>query len=260
MPDRPRIRTLIVDDEPLARERIAALLEEEPDIECVGECGDGRSAVATIVEKSPDLVFLDVQMPEMDGFAVLQALPVDRMPVVVFVTAFDRYALRAFDAHALDYLLKPFDRERFGDTLERVRAYLRGRAGGEIDQRLAALLDNLTPRSGYLQRFVIRQTNRIFFVKIDDVDWIEAAGNYLQIHAGKETHLVRETMHGIESRLDPAKFVRIHRSTIVAVERIKELRPWFHGEYVVILKDGAQLTLSRGFKDGLQRIIGEALK
>ncbi len=252
------IRALVVDDEPLARERILSLLDGETDIECVGECGDGRSAVAAILEHSPDLVFLDIQMPEMDGFGVLGAIPPDRMPFVVFVTAFDVYALRAFDVHALDYLLKPFDRQRFRDTLNRVRAQLGTRKIGELDERLLALLKSLKPAAEYIERFAIKSGGRVFFVKTDEVECIEAAGNYLRLHIGKDSHLVRETMNSVETKLNPKKFVRIHRSTIVAIDRIKELHPWFHGEYAVILRSGMQLTMSRGYREKLHSILGDS--
>lgn len=253
------IRVLIVDDEPLARERIASLLEAERDIECVGECGDGRTAVNEILETSPDAVFLDVQMPEMDGFAVLRAVPPDRMPIVVFVTAFDSYALRAFDFHALDYLLKPFDRDRFAESLIRVREQLQQRREGKQDERLIELIRSLRGGPEYIERFVVKAGNRIFFVKAGEIDWIEAAGNYVRLHAGKDTHLVRETMNRVETKLDPKKFARIHRSTVVNLDRIKELQPWFHGEYVIILRDGSQLTLSRGYREKLQKILGDSL-
>jgi len=251
------IRALIVDDEPLARERISSLLADQADIEVVGECGDGRSAVAAITESSPDLVFLDVQMPEMDGFGVLAAIPREKMPVIVFVTAYDAYALRAFDVHALDYLLKPFDRQRFIDTLDRVRSQLRGRIEGGLDERLAALLSAIRPPADYVERFAVKSAGRVYFVRIDDVDYVEAAGNYLRLHVGKDEHLVRETMNSVESKLNPKRFVRIHRSVIVAIDRIKELHPWFHGEYAVVLKNGTQLTMSRGYREKLHDILGD---
>lgn len=251
------IRTLIVDDEPLARDRVAGLLKDQPDIECIGMCSDGPTAVAAILERSPDLVFLDVQMPRMDGFAVLQSIPLDKMPVVVFVTAFDEYALRAFEVHALDYLLKPFDRARFTETLDRVRDHLRNRAGRDIEQRLAALIQSVNPAHEYLERFVVKSDRRIFFIKTQETDWIEAYGNYLRLHTGKQSHLIRETMNSIESKLDPRKFIRIHRSSMVNIDRIKEMRPWFHGEHIVVLQDGTELTLSRGYRDRLEGLLGE---
>lgn len=252
------IRALVIDDEPLARDRICRLLARQSDIQVVGQCGDGKSAVIAIAKHDPDLVFLDVQMPELDGFGVLREIPRAKMPVIVFVSAYDQYAVKAFAVHALDYLLKPFDRERFTEALERARDELRKRCAGQFDPRIAELLKSLHGgQPQYLDRFVVKLNGRVYFVRAEDVDWIEAAGNYLKVHSGKDDHLVRETMNTIESKLDPKRFVRIHRSTIVHLDRIKEMRPWFHGEYSVILKDGKQLTLSRSYRDRLKDILGE---
>ncbi len=249
------MRTLIVDDEPLARERIRTLLRDEPDIELIGECADGKEAVSAIQRKNPELLFLDVQMPEMDGFAVLDAVGPERVPAVVFVTAYDRYALRAFDVHALDYLLKPFDRERFQKALERARAQVGER--GKLGDRLLALLKDIKEEPKHPERFVIKSAGRVFFLRADEINWVEAAGNYVQLHVGSSTHLMRETMGGLEARLDPEKFVRIHRSTIVQVDRIKEMQPAFHGDYIVILQDGARLNLSRSYREKLQALLGQ---
>jgi two-component system LytT family response regulator len=253
------IRTLIVDDEPLARQRVRALLEGEPDVEVVGECGDGRRAAAAIAELKPDLVFLDVQMPHLDGFGVLDAVRADHLPAVVFVTAYDRYALRAFEVHALDYLLKPFDRERFHKALGRARAQLRREPGADVSRRLLALLEDVQGARKGLERLVIKSGGRVCFVRTDEIDWVEAAGNYLRLHVGGEVHLLRETMNRLEARLDPARFLRIHRSTMVNIERIQELQPTFHGEHVVLLRDGTELTLSRGYRDRLQELLGGSL-
>jgi two-component system, LytTR family, response regulator len=252
------IRTVIVDDEPLARTRIRSLLEREPDVVIVGECADGRQAVNDLRQLEPDLVFLDVQMPALDGFDVLEALDNERLPAVIFVTAHDRYALRAFEVHALDYLLKPFDRERFQKALERVRNQLEHAETAASRQRLLALLEDVQAARKPLQRVVIKSEGRVFFVRVEDIDWIEAAGNYLRLHVGRETHLLRETMNGLEGRLDPAQFVRIHRSTMVQFDRIRELQPWFHGDYRVLLRDGTELTLSRGYRQKLQELLGNA--
>jgi len=249
------MRTLIVDDEPLARERLRTLLRDEPDIELIGECADGKEAVSAIQGKNPELLFLDVQMPEMDGFAVLEAVGPERVPAVVFVTAYDRYALRAFDVHALDYLLKPFDRERFQKALERARAQVGER--GKLGDRLLALLKDIKEEPKHPQRFVIKSAGRVFFLRADEINWIEAAGNYVQLHVGSATHLMRETMGGLETRLDPEKFVRIHRSAIVQVDRIKEMQPAFHGDYIVILEDGTRLNLSRSYREKLQALLGQ---
>ncbi len=254
-----KLRTLIVDDEPLAREKLAELLAAEPEIEIIGECGDGLQAVAAIQSLRPDLVLLDVQMPELDGFGVLEAAGERQLPVVIFVTAYDQYALRAFEAHALDYLLKPFDRERLRKSLERARRQIERERAGEINQQLVSLLSDLKGRQQTLERLVIKAGGRVFFLRVEEIDWIEAAANYVKLHAGREAHLLRETMSGLEAKLDPAKFIRIHRSVIVNVERIRELQPLFHGEYAVTLLDGTQLTLSRGYREKFQQLLGKEL-
>jgi two-component system LytT family response regulator len=250
---------LIVDDEPLARERIRALLAVDPDIEVVAECGDGQAAVSAIHKLTPDLLFLDVQMPDLDGFGVLEAVGAEHMPVTIFVTAFDSYALQAFEVHALDYLLKPFETERFRKALERAKAQIHREQGGEVSQRLLALLEGVTAEHKPLERLVVKAGGRVYFLRTEEIDWIEAAGNYLRLHVGTESHLLRETMNALEARLDPDKFLRIHRSTIVNIERIQELHPWFKGDYVVILRDGTQLTLSRSYRQKLQQHFGNSL-
>ena len=237
------MRVLIVDDEPLACERIRGLLASERDIEIAGECHDGRSAAAAIRRLAPDLVFLDVQMPEMDGLAVLQSL--DRMPAVIFVTAYDQFAIKAFEVHAVDYLLKPFDRERFFKALERARR-------GDLDVRLRGLIEELRGRKEFLDRLVVRAGGRVLFLRVDELDYIEAAGNYVRLHADGEEYLYRETMARLEAALDPAKFARIHRSTIVNVDRVKELYPLFRGDYTVVLRDGRQLTLAKSYRGRLR--------
>jgi two-component system LytT family response regulator len=255
----PRTRVLIVDDEPLARERIRTLINEDPGFEVVGEAADGTAAAESIMAMHPDLVFLDVQMPGADGFDVIDAVGAGRMPFVVFVTAYDRYALRAFDVHALDYLLKPFDRERFRQALERANEQIERRGGGEIERRLTALVNDLKPAKARTDRFVVKSGGRIFFVRTAEIDWIEAAGNYVKLHVGTDTHLIRETMNAVESRLSPEMFVRIHRCHIVNIEQVRELQPWFNGEYVVFLKNGTRLTLSRGYRERLQERVGKTI-
>jgi len=259
MSERP-IRALIVDDEPLARERMRSLLGSENGVEVIGEAKDGLEAVDAILTQSPDLVFLDVHMPKLDGFEVIETVGSERMPAVVFVTAYDQHALRAFEVQALDYLLKPFDGDRFHGTLKRVRRQLEGQESGDIGRRLLALVRDLkTDRPVRSDRLVVKSSGRLFFLRADEIDWIEAAGNYVRLHLGTEAHLLRETMNSIESRLNPELFYRIHRSHIVNIERIKELQPWFNGEYVVILRNGARLTLSRGYREKLQEKLGKPL-
>ncbi|MBC7910572.1 MAG: response regulator transcription factor [Pyrinomonadaceae bacterium] len=253
-----KIRTLVVDDEPLARERIKRYLGTEPDIEIVGECANGQEAVEAIESMSPDLLFLDIQMPELDGFGVLEVVGAHKIPAVVFVTAYDKYALRAFDVHALDYLLKPFNRERFRRSLARAREQLEHEKMGQLDQRLLTLLEDLKAEQKYLDRLVVRSVGRVFFLKTDEVDWIEAAGNYVRLHVGREGHLLRETMSRLEAKLNPDKFLRIHRSTLVNIDRIKELQPLFSGDYTVILRDGKQLTLSRSYRDKLLELFDKS--
>jgi two-component system LytT family response regulator len=214
-----------------------------------------REAVEKIADLKPDLVFLDVQMPELDGFGVLEVTAPENMPAVVFVTAYDAFAIRAFDAHALDYLLKPLDRDRFHRAASRAVAHVRQRQQGELDQRLRALLNDIRPEPKYIDRLVVRSGPRIMFVKVDEIDWIDAEGNYLRLHIGKRSHLLRETMNTLEAKLNPQEFMRIHRSAIVRIARIKELESIFQGEYVVTLHDGTKLTSSRGYREALQQLM-----
>jgi len=247
------LRVLIIDDEELARQRIRRLLAREEDVEVVGEASDGAQAVESIRSLGPDLVFLDVQMPEVDGFAVLERLRPSPAPAVVFVTAHDDYAVRAFEVHAVDYLRKPFDAARFREAFSRARGRVAGAGAEERARRLEALLAQVEthpPKSR--ERFMVRSDGRLYFVRIDDIDWVEAAGNYVKLHVGRETHLMRETMAGIEKMLDPSRFLRIHRSAIVNLDRVREMQPWFSGEYTVILRDGTQLRLSRVYRDRLE--------
>ena len=205
-------------------------------------------------------MFLDVQMPGADGFDVIEAVGADKMPFVVFVTAYDRYALRAFDVHALDYLLKPFDRERFREALDpRPGADRAQQRGGDIERRLAAIVQDLKPAKARTDRFVVKSGGRIFFVRTAEIDWIEAAGNYVKLHVGNDSHLIRETMNAVEGKLSPEMFVRIHRCHIVNIEQVRELQPWFNGEYVVFLKNGTRLTLSRGYRERLQERVGRTI-
>lgn len=257
-----KLRALIVDDEPLARERLRTLLKADPEVEIAAECADGRKAIAAIHKHAPDLVFLDVQMPEVDGFAVIEAVGPARMPAVIFVTAYDKYALRAFEVHALDYLLKPFDRERFTRALERAKTRLQHDAAGrsgELGPRLLALLEALKAGARPVERLVIKSGGRVIFLRAEEIDWIEAAGNYVRLHAGREAHLLRETMSALEARLDAGRFRRIHRSTMVQLDRIKEMQPDFHGDYQVLLRDGTRLTLSRTYREKFREFLGDSL-
>jgi two-component system LytT family response regulator len=247
-----KIRTLVVDDEPLARERLASLLQPLEDVELVGQCRDGEQAVAAIQELAPDLVFLDIQMPGIDGFDVIEAVGAEHMPLVIFVTAYDQYALRAFQVRALDYLLKPFDRDRFTEALQRARRQLERLETGDIGRRLLALVGDLRRDRPRTDRLVVKSGGRLFFLRADEIDWVEAAGNYVRLHVGSTSHLLRETMTAMEARLDPEKFFRIHRCRIVNMDRIQELQPWLNGEYAVVLRTGARLTLSRGYREKLQ--------
>jgi two-component system, LytTR family, response regulator len=256
MMESPLIRVLLVDDESLAREMLREMLQDDPQVIIVGESCNGREALEAIRTHAPDLIFLDVQMPELGGFEVLEALGRD-IPRVIFVTAYDQYAVRAFEVHALDYLLKPFDQERFDISWQRARAQiLRDRDGG-TDQRILALLEEMKAGKKYLERLVIKASGRIYFLETAEIDWIEAEGNYVSVHSAKKSHLLRETISSLESQLDPKKFLRIHRSSIVRIDRIQELQPWFHGEYRIILQNGTQLTLSRNYRDKLQEALGK---
>jgi two-component system, LytTR family, response regulator len=251
-----RIRTLIVDDEPPARRRIRSLLQREGDIEIVAECRDGREAIVAVAAQQPDLVFLDVQMPEVDGFGVMAALPPGRMPAVVFVTAYDEFALRAFEVHALDYLLKPFDRERFEVALTRAREQIQLRRQGSSDLRLLALIEGMNAApAAFQKRFAVKSGGRIRFVETDEIEYIGAEGNYIRLHTGQTSYLVRESLGSVESRLDPALFLRIHRGTLIRIDRIREMEPLFQGEYLIVLQSGARVRSSRGYRSSLHRAL-----
>jgi two-component system LytT family response regulator len=252
-----KIRTVIVDDEPLARRGIRAQLKCEKDIEIISECRNGLEAVKTLESQSPDLVFLDVQMPELDGFEVVDAIGVERMPAVIFVTAYDRYALRAFEVHALDYLLKPFDDERFTTAVHRARRQIKQKNLDDLSRRLQGLLNDLQTSRKYVERLVVKSAGRIFFLSVGEIDWIEAADNYVRLHTGRESHLLRETMSSLEKRLDPDQFLRVHRSRIVNARKIKELQPLFRGEYDIMLRDGTRVESGRGYRDRIQKLLAE---
>ena len=253
-----KIRTLIVDDEPLARRNLRLLLEKDPQIEIIDECRNGREAVKAVNELAPDLIFLDIQMPEMDGFEVIANVGADRIHAIIFVTAFDQYALKAFEVHALDYLLKPFDDTRFRKALQQAKFQIEQREINKISKKLLALLEDreskqALPRAKtYLTRLMVKLAHRVVLLKVNEIDWIEADGNYAKLHVGRKSHLLREKMHDLEAQLNPQNFVRIHRSIIVNLERIKELHPHFNGDYIVVLEDGVQLKLSRSRREQLE--------
>lgn len=253
----PKLRVVIVDDEPIAREGVRTQLLREPGVEIVAECGDGLEAVETIRELEPDLVFLDVQMPGMNGFEVVQTLGVDSMPAIVFVTAYDKYALQAFEVNAIDYLLKPFDAERFQKAFQRARVQIQRRTAETINEKLEALLESMRPRERYLERLVVKSGGRIFFLAVNEIDWIESADNYVSLHSGRDAHLIRETLTSLESKLNPEEFLRIRHSAIVNVKRIKELHPLFKGEYEIVLQNGVKLTSSRRYRHKLDSLLGE---
>jgi two-component system LytT family response regulator len=250
-------RVAIADDEPLARERIRSLLDGRPGYEIVVECIDGTQAATALREHELDVFFLDVQMPDLDGFQALEAAGGAPLPIIVFVTAFHDYAIRAFEVRALDYLLKPFDRARFDETLLRVEDQLATRRAKVLAPEVVQLLRELSAGAGeaYASRFAVKSRTGIYFVRAEDVDWIDAEGNYVALHAAGRKHLVRETIKSVEARLDPAKFVRVHRSAIINVDRLKKLQPYFHGEYVVTLHDGTTMTSSRSYSDRLRALV-----
>lgn len=250
-----RIRTLIADDEPLARERIYNLISENPEFAIVGECVDGLEAVEAILRLKPDLLFLDVQMPELDGFEVIKEVGVSNMPAVIFITAYDRYALRAFEVYALDYLLKPFENLRFYQALERIKTLLLQSVKNTIDDRLVGLLEQLKPEPKFLQKVLVKTKGRLFFLPTAEIKWIKAEGNYAALHFESSSYLLRETITNLETTLDPEIFLRISRSVIVNINCIKEFHQMFHGDYKVILHDGTSLMLSRRFRDRLPSVV-----
>jgi two-component system, LytTR family, response regulator len=253
------IRICIADDEPVALRRLRRLIMQAPDVEVVAECADGATAVEAIRDLKPDVALLDVQMPELDGFGVVQALGAESLPQVIFVTAYDQYALRAFDVHALDYVLKPVDADRLLLAIDRARARLAARGAPGVDPRVVALLANLADTRRYLSRIPVRSDRGVRLIELSAVDWIEAADNYVTLHGAGGQHLVRDTMTRIEGQLDPRQFVRIHRSAIVRLASIHELFPAFHGDYTVVLKDGSQLTLTRGYRQKVEQALGRKL-
>lgn len=253
-----QIRVLLVDDEPLAREKVRTLVKDDQEVVIIGECGNGRDAVEVIQSTRPDLLLLDVQMPGINGFGVLEAIKESYLPHVIFVTAYDQYAVRAFEVRALDYLLKPFDRERLTAAIERAKAQIRHEQPMDLDRRVLALLEQIK-KPKYYERLIVKSGGRVFFLTVQEIEWIEAEGNYVSLHAAKKSYLLRETISSLELQLDPAMFIRIHRSAIVNINCIQELQTWTHGEFHVLLRDGTQLTLSRSYRDKLQSVLGNTL-
>jgi len=247
------LRVLIVDDEPLARDRVRSLLEKEPDVEIVGECSHGREAVDVSRQVKPDLMVLDIQMPELDGFQVLRELG-DALPVVIFVTAFDQYAVKAFEAHALDYLLKPFKPARFRQAVERARQQIAQPGANELQERIVALLREQAAQTEHVSRLAIKDGDRVQFVRVADIDWIEASGNYVVIHVGSTRHMMRETLAALETRLSPQKFLRLSRSALVNVDQIEAVQPSDRAEHVVVLKSGGSVPVTRGVREIQERM------
>ena len=264
------IRVVVVDDEPLARRRIVRLLEGREEFELAGEFDSGRKAALAIPEIDPDLLFLDVQMPEMGGFEVLESLSRSRPPVVIFVTAYNHYAVRAFEVHALDYIMKPFDDDRFDEALVHARAQLRMESGDSLRRKLDAVTRALhegadgearsvTPPARWIERLVVRSQDHAWFVRVADIEWIEAADYNVRIHTAAQTYTTRETLSGLADQLDPRRFVRIHRSTIVNLDHVREIQPYFHGAYVLVLRDGTELRLSRARRHAFEEALGQTL-
>jgi two-component system LytT family response regulator len=250
------LRVVVIDDEPLARSRIKRMLQNIDRIEIAGECANGHQAVAQIPKIQPDVILLDVQMPEMNGFQVLEKLG-KNLPYVIFVTAYDQYAIQAFEVYALDYLLKPFNETRLKRALERARKQVDLQNQSGFSEQLDALV-KVVKGEEHLDRLVMKDDRKIWFISVDAIDWIEADGKYVLIHTGKESHLLRESLTALETKLNPKKFTRIHRSSIVNIERIKELQPWFHGDYRIVLSTGKELILSRTYRKKFQELIGDA--
>jgi two-component system LytT family response regulator len=254
------LRVVVADDEPIGRQRLVRLLQAEPETEVVAACSDGDEAVEAIREHAPDVVLLDIQMPQLDGFEVVAALGESQPPAVIFVTAHDQYALRAFEVHAFDYLLKPVDQDRLRDAIGRAIAPAQRAPQGSTTRRILTLLEELNARERGRgrDRLVVRTPERAFFLRAETVDWVEAAGKFVHLHVGRSVHALRESMAELEQELDPARFLRISRSIIVNIDRIQEIQPWFQGDYVLILTDGTRLTSTRGYRDNMRRLLGRS--
>jgi two-component system LytT family response regulator len=255
MTEQEKITIMIVDDEELARMRIRELVLKDPELHVMCECSNGAEAVDALAKSKPDILFLDIQMPDLNGFGVLRKLNTNEMPIVIFVTAFDEFAIKAFELHAFDYLLKPFKKKRFEDAVQHAKNALRTRNQKEWIHRTFSVLESISLRGKYMDRFTIKDKGRIFFLKARNVDWIEAEDNYVRLHAGKDSYLIREKIGSVEKELDPADFVRIHRGAIVNVESIQELQQWFKRDYRVVLRNGTILPLGRCYRNQLRKVL-----
>jgi two-component system, LytTR family, response regulator len=254
------LRVVVADDEPIGRQRLLRLLQAEPETEVLAACSDGEEAVEAIREHAPDVVLLDIQMPHLDGFEVVAALGEAHQPAVIFVTAHDQYALRAFEVHAYDYLLKPVDQDRLRQAIERAVSPGTRASHGSTTRRILTLLEELNARERGRgrDRLVVRTPERAFFLRCETVDWVEAAGKFVHLHVGRSVHALRESMAELEQELDPVRFLRISRSAIVNIDRIQEVQPWFQGDYVLILADGTRLTSTRGYRENMRRLLGRS--
>ncbi len=253
------IRVLLVSNDLAARQRLRKLMDTQPEMKIIGECTNGIGVVTLIKEQPIDLMVLDIEMPEANGFAALEIIPQEQLPYVIFITTHERYAVRAFEFNAVDFLLKPFDSGRFEKALARARKQILHEGSHTLDRQMFFILRAIKARPEYAERFIVKTNGHMFFIKTDDIDWIEAEGNYVRLHSGKESHLLRETISALESQLDPKKFMRVHRSTIVNLDRVKELQSWFHGDYRILMRSGKELMLSRSYRDRLSGLFGREL-
>jgi two-component system LytT family response regulator len=253
------IRVLLVGDEAATRQTLREIIQTLPEMKIVGECANGIEVVTLIKEQPVDLIILDVEMPEANGFAALEIIPAEQLPLVIFITTHERYAVRAFDFNAIDFVLKPFNRERFEKALLRARKQLLHESSQTLDRQMFFILRAIKAKTDYAERFIVKTNGHMFFIKTEDIDWIEAEGNYVSLHSGKEAHLLRDTISALESQLDPKKFLRVHRSTIINLDRVKELQSWFHGDYRIIMQTGKELMLSRSYRDRLSGLFGREL-
>lgn len=240
---------IIVDDEPLARKRIQSLLEQDAEIKILKVCANGKEAIEAVNEQLPDMLFIDIQMPELNGFEVVQALESKSIPAIIFVTAYDEFALKAFEVHAIDYLLKPFENERFFATVNRAKSLIKSNEPLDINEKVAQLVEELTAKKQFIKRIMVKNSDKVFFIEVDEIDYLESSGNYVKIHSGGKHQLVRDTLTNMMNNLDPEIFFRVHRTTVVNIQKVKELQPWFHGDYLVVMKDGTKLNMSRNYKE-----------